>query len=567
METIFGQQTVAHVGTWWIVAGVGFCCAQTALIIGLWVTMTRRREAEATMALIADLSSKFINLSPGEVDREILDAQRRVCEVLNLDLSTLWQWAPENPGEIILTHADRPLGGPPTPERMEAQAYFPWCLSELRAGRVIALGSVEDAPFEAARDREGWHHYGIKSVLTFPLSTGGGSLMGALGFNAMRGEREWSRELVDKLQIVAQIFANALARKRADQDLRESEARLSLAADSAEAGLWELDCRRRHFWATERARSIFGFDSREEITMERFEGAVVKQDLGKIRASIQRALEKREPINVEYRIRHGTAGMRWIVSRGRPFFNSNGEPERLLGTSIDITERKRAEGALRDLSGQLITAHEQERARLARELHDDITQRLARLAIDVGQCEQGKTGVSAQETAREVRKGLVQLSEDVHALSYRLHPSILEDLGLEEALRVEIDRFQKQESTDARLNSTGLPAAIPREAALCLFRVAQESLRNVARHAGARLVELSLRVLDGGLQLAVQDDGCGFDPALDHHQPSLGLSSMKERVLMVEGELEIESAPGHGTTVLAWVPLEQSGLQTKHGAP
>jgi PAS domain S-box-containing protein len=224
----------------------------------------------------------------------------------------------------------------------------------------------------------------------------------------------------------------------------------------------------------------------------------------------------------------------------------------------DITETRRVEAALRNLSGRLINAHEEERARLARELHDDVTQRLARLAIDAGRVERGANGVSPAETMRSVRDGLVRLSEDIHALSYRLHPAVLVDLGLAEAMKAECERFSRQESIVADVDLQELPPVVPLETALCLFRVTQEALRNVARHARARTVKVSLRALDGGLQLAVRDDGAGFAPALQRERPSLGLASMGERVRLLEGELDIESAPGQGTTILVWVPLKKS---------
>lgn len=221
-------------------------------------------------------------------------------------------------------------------------------------------------------------------------------------------------------------------------------------------------------------------------------------------------------------------------------------------------ERERAAAQIRDLAGRLIDVQEKERARLARELHDDITQRLARLAIDVGRCELGTSEVPPAETARGVREGLVKLSEDVHGLSYRLHPSILEDLGLAAALRAETEHFTQQESVVVDMKLHEIPEEIAREPALCLFRVAQEALRNVARHAHARVVEISLRSLDSGLQLAICDDGCGFDPASQRARASLGLVSMRERVHSLGGELDVESAPGRGTTIVAWVPLEKA---------
>jgi len=223
-----------------------------------------------------------------------------------------------------------------------------------------------------------------------------------------------------------------------------------------------------------------------------------------------------------------------------------------------IAGLEKKQGTQDAFTRQLITTQEQERSRLARELHDDITQRLARLAIDVGRFELGHAETSPAETARELREGLVQLSEDVHALSYRLHPSILEDLGLAEALRAEAERFTRKEAIAAEVKLHELPGQIPNGAALGLLRVAQEALRNVARHAKARRVEVSLRGLDGGLQMGVQDDGVGFDPNQRRRRPSLGLTSMRERVHLLGGELNLESAPGHGTTVVAWVPLEKA---------
>jgi signal transduction histidine kinase len=224
---------------------------------------------------------------------------------------------------------------------------------------------------------------------------------------------------------------------------------------------------------------------------------------------------------------------------------------------IQHRRRRRAEGHAASLTGRLLTAHEDERRRLARELHDDMTQRLARLAIDAGRIEQGKDTGSPAAAARSLREELVRLSEDVHALSYRLHPSVLDDLGLVEALRAECDRVSRREAIHVEADMRDVPPAMPQETALCLFRVAQEALRNVTRHARAGAVMVSLAPHEGGLRLAVSDNGKGFDVASHAAQPSLGHVSMRERVRQIGGELDIESAPGEGTTVAAWVPMER----------
>jgi signal transduction histidine kinase len=232
-------------------------------------------------------------------------------------------------------------------------------------------------------------------------------------------------------------------------------------------------------------------------------------------------------------------------------------PDRRIFTGFarDITDRKRAEQATRDFGGRLLQAQEAERARLARELHDDITQRLARLAIDASRADSGPD--TRNGSIRDLREGLVRLSEDIHTLSYRLHPSMLGDLGLAASLKAECERFSQQTSITTGVKLGELPTLIPPDAALTLFRIAQEALRNVARHASSKVAAVALRPLDNGLQLAVTDNGIGFDPRGQRARPSLGLASMRERVRLLGGELDIESAPGQGTTILAWVPLKE----------
>lgn len=305
-------------------------------------------ERLAFETLLADLSLKFINLPPSHVDREIAEAQRCVCEFLGLDLSALWQAAAETPGMLTLTSLYRPLGGPPLPERMDACEYFPWCQQQLLAGKVVAVSSLEQLPAEAARDGESWRRYGVKTSLTVPLSVGGGPPFGALSYNTVREEREWPAALVKRLQLVAQIFANALARKRSEESLRESEERLNLAADSADAGLWSLNLATGCFWITARTRDLFGFSADEEVTFDRFLEVVHPQDRDLIRQTVQTIVQSKNECRVEYRVLRPDGTLSWFASRGRVHCRETGEPDCLTGVSLDVTERKRAELATED---------------------------------------------------------------------------------------------------------------------------------------------------------------------------------------------------------------------------
>ncbi len=296
--------------------------------------------------MLSDLSSRFVNLEPAEVDREIEEAQRRVCECLELDLSALWQLSPEEPGVLRMTHLYRPLGGPPIPDDFDAREYNPWALGHVLAGGVVSLPSIDDAPAEAATDCATWRHFGIKSVFLFPLSTGGESAIGAMSFHAVREERSCSDEIEKRLQLVSQIFANALVRKRADAVLRESEERLQLAAEAAEVGMWMLDVEVGRFWATERARQIFGYAAETDITMERFLESVHTSCREPVTEAVRQAVEDGHEVDVEYRIALSDESERWVHSRGRMQPTSATSPARLLGVSVDVTERKRSEEEL-----------------------------------------------------------------------------------------------------------------------------------------------------------------------------------------------------------------------------
>lgn len=225
-------------------------------------------------------------------------------------------------------------------------------------------------------------------------------------------------------------------------------------------------------------------------------------------------------------------------------------------------ERRQAEKMAISLSGHLISAQEEERSRLARELHDDVTQRLALLAIEAGRSE--KEAKTDKVAMRSMREDLVRLSEDVHALSYRLHPSILDDLGLTAALNAECERFLRLEAVALVVDVQETSDQLPAEAALCIFRIAQEALRNVSRHAKANNAALHLRRVGDGFEFCVEDDGIGFDVNRNREQPSLGLASMQQRIYLLGGTLKVVSAPGRGTKIVAWIPWKEETLEAAH---
>ena len=215
---------------------------------------------------------------------------------------------------------------------------------------------------------------------------------------------------------------------------------------------------------------------------------------------------------------------------------------------------------LRLLASQLLRLQEEERRRISRDLHDDINQRLALLSIDIEMLEQQLPDASDRtvRTVRTIQDRIVELSDNVRRLAYQFHPSILDDLGLSIALRRLVDDFQTRTGIEARFIGKDIPKHVVKEVVTCLYRVAQEGLANISRHAKAKNVRVELQRVRDGLQLMISDDGIGFDMSChDGQRGSLGLLSMRERVSLVAGTLSIQSTPGEGTQICAWVPFKQ----------
>jgi PAS domain S-box-containing protein len=356
--------------------------------------------------------------------------------------------------------------------------------------------------------------------------------------------------------LITGLLVNRVRRQRAERTLTENRNRLRAILDTAVDGIITIDKDGIIASANPAAEKIFGYTTAELVGKPA--GALVPSDFLELNDRSRAGDEPAARAAVtgsgrEFKARRKD-GAEFPVDLSVSQFDSDQRRMRAVFVR-DITDRKQAERVTREFGGRLLRAQEAERARLGRELHDDITQRLARLAIDAGRVEAGTSGAGRGKIMREVREGLVRLSEDVHDLSYKLHPALLEDLGLTAALRAECERFTRQETIAVETAIAATLPETPPDAGLCLFRIAQEALRNVARHARAKSVSLALRELRGGLQLAVTDNGLGFALNQTAQKPSLGLASMRERVRLLGGELEIDSVPGRGTTILAWVPV------------
>jgi len=257
---------------------------------------------------------------------------------------------------------------------------------------------------------------------------------------------------------------------------------------------------------------------------------------------------------------HKDGSIVWFLARGTALFDEEGRPYRMTGTDTDITESKQAREELLDLGGRLVNLQEEERSRIARELHDDVCHRIALLATELQFAAESfpESGPELTEKVGEVFSRLKELSADIHDLSYRLHPRSLERLGLTEALGQLCHAVGERRRIQLVFEERNLPDSIPDEAALCLYRVAQESLRNVVTHSRADSASVELCGGQGEVRLTVTDSGVGYDPDQVRERNGLGVISMRERLRALGGRLSIRSAPGEGTRVEAVVPIGES---------
>jgi signal transduction histidine kinase len=262
---------------------------------------------------------------------------------------------------------------------------------------------------------------------------------------------------------------------------------------------------------------------------------------------------KRDYFEAEYAL--DSNEQTWLLMSVTPLQGHNG----IVISHQDMTERKRHEKAIHELSGRLINAQEQERSRIARELHDDVNQQLSVLAIEIQQFENylPQDSSEGRKQVQALWRKAHNLSTDLQQLSHQLHSTKLEHLGVAAALRGLCNEFSSMYKIAADFQFRQVPTSMDADASLCLFRVAQESLHNVAKHSRAKKVRMELFGAGENVVLRVSDDGVGFDPGASRNQAGLGMISMGERVRFVGGKLSVWSKPSMGTQVEATVPLSR----------
>ncbi len=291
--------------------------------------------------LVSDVSARFVNVPADRLDGEIEKALKLVLDFFHVDRCGLLKSMPGKSSWII-THIASSAQILPIPVGIELpRAINPWAYSELTAGRVLCFTNPDETPAEAEADRQTWRKWGIRSNLNIPILTQE-SADHVIALNSVVRERDWPEDFIPRLRLLGEIFVSALERRNAEQALRESEERLNLAVASADARLWELDLNAGVIWLTEKGREFYGLAPGEELAFMQFLNLVHPEDCERVRGSIEKA-RSGEDLNVEYRVAVPPGIFRWINSKGRLSVDSSGKACRLMGVSIDVTERKMAD--------------------------------------------------------------------------------------------------------------------------------------------------------------------------------------------------------------------------------
>jgi PAS domain S-box-containing protein len=378
------------------------------------------------------------------------------------------------------------------------------------------------------------------------------------------GVQFWGRLNVSLLKngdggspLVFAFVENITERRRAEDALRDSEQRFRLAAYAGKMFSYEWDAATDVIARSGEYAEMLCADNVAQLTTgQQIAAKVHPDDREKVLAADAALSAEKPDLRVSHRMARPDGSVIWVEKTGRAHFNEQGKLLRIVGMVADITERKLAEAALAGVSGRLIEAQEQERSRIARELHDDIGQRLAMLAVELEQLHQDPPDLAkVRSRMGELQSQASEIATDIQTLSRDLHSTKLEYLGLVAAMRDLCRELGEQTKMKVDFKSQDLSSPLPPDISLCLFRVLQESLRNAVKHSGARHVEVVLRGTPDEIHLAVSDRGVGFDSEAAKEGRGLGLVSMEERLRLLKGTLSIKSQPRHGTTIQAKVPL------------
>lgn len=320
---------------------------------------------------------------------------------------------------------------------------------------------------------------------------------------------------------------------------------------------WEGEIEGQRFnYVSEEAEKMLGYPIASWYEPDFLASHIHADDLPWVLAAYRKQTRITEHFDLTFRMWASDGRLVWVQNLISVSSRVEGTTK-LHGYMIDVSQRKQAEEFLKELGGRLIAAQEEERRRVARELHDDFNQRLAVLSVELEQVKQKiQKPLELRRTIERLQEQAQDIAAEIHRLSYRLHPSKLDHLGLAAAVKSLCTELTESGKIKTDFAQTGFPFALDQDITLCVFRIAQEALRNCVKHSRAESARVMLTRTRTAVRLVVSDNGCGFNTKTTSMEKGLGFISMKERLHLLGGELKVSSKPLRGTRIEVTVPLK-----------
>jgi PAS domain S-box-containing protein len=507
--------------------------------------------------VVSELAIRLSSSLPDHVDAEISNGLDRILATKGAD-HVAWSVFSTDGSELRQSYFAHRPGSPQWPSFI-TDRELPWCARALVRGTMVSIASPDNLPAEADCDKRYLKERGWRSLALVPASSG--EIRGVLTLAYRSVSREWPPELISQLQVVGSVLANTLNGKQAQEGRRESEVRFHQLFEEASIGMALEDLEGRLLFVNPALCSMLGY-TREELGAMRCSQFSDPQDEEQDWALFQRlSAGQISAYHIEKRYLRKDGARMWGRLHVSLLKNGPSKSPLVIAMVSDITERKAAEedlrsakGELQHLAAQLIRAQEEEKQRIARELHDDFGQRLSLLAMELDLIIQDQPVVAPPNRGNlsSLLEQLNELASDIHDLSHRLHSSKLQHLGLSPAL-ADLCRQLSAKGFKVKLDVEEVAGTLSQEIAMCLYRVAQEALNNAMKHSRTSQAAIRLTGRNGLLRMTVKDGGVGFDPKTA--AAGLGLASMRERLRVLDGMLVVSSSPGDGTELVAEVPL------------
>jgi PAS domain S-box-containing protein len=354
-----------------------------------------------------------------------------------------------------------------------------------------------------------------------------------------------------------ELTKEVLERQRAEEALQRSEAYLAEAQTLTHTGSFGWNVSSEELWWSRESFRILGYDLTTKPSVDLVLERIHPEDRAVVGQVTERARQDQKDFDLEHRLLMPDGSVKYLRVAAHAWKRAKSGDLEFVGSMMDITAMKQAEEEIRALSERLLTAQEEERTRIARELHDELNQEIAAVVLSLSRIRPilKEREPRAGEQLEKAGQRLVRLSSSVRDLSHQLYPAILEHSDLGTGLAVTSAEFSSASGVNVSFEASGRFEDVPQAVALCVYRVTQEALQNVAKHAAAMEASVHLDRTPDGVRLTVSDRGIGFDPRHARASGGLGLVSMRERVRLVRGILGVESKPDRGTTLTVEIPL------------